>query len=316
MKRFGIFLMCFMVLSIFAPLSGVAADYPNKVIKVVVPFSAGGETDIVARLLAKELEQVLDNSVVVQNISGASGMIGCRTIANSKPNGYTLGVIPAAPLAMHPHMRKVPYTYESFDYIGRVVKSPYMIFVNKKATWDTVSDMIKDMKANPGKYHWGSAGVGSVPYFAGKGFFGAFDVDVKHVPFTGDAEALQAMAGDRISVYFTTAGVLEKYNVKALAILDSERSEFNPDIPSIKEAGKEVYISQWMPLVGPDGLQKNVLETLSDALHTVCTSKNFKKSMKKLGLGIAYLPPEETHDFVTSESAKNKKNIEAMMKKE
>ena len=291
-----------------------AADYPSKAIMVVVPFNAGGETDIVARLLAKEFEGVLGNTVVVQNIAGASGMTGCRAIATAAPDGYTLGVIPAAPLAMHPHMRQVPYTYDSFTYIGRLIKSPYMVLVNKNSRWNSLAEMIGDMKANPGKYFWGSSGVGSVPYFAGMELFGQFDVKVNHVPFTGDADALQAMAGDRVQVCTTTAGVLEKYDVKALAILDEERSSLNPDIPSVKEAGKEVYVSQWMPLVAPKGLAPDVMRILSNALDRVCHSDGFKASMTKMGLGIAYLPPEETHRFVSAESARNEKNIKAMMK--
>ena len=315
MKKLSVLMIALLALIIGLPATGVAADFPSKPIKIIVPFGAGGETDIVARMVAKELEKVLGNTVVVQNIAGASGMTGCRTIATAKPDGYTLGVIPAAPLAMHPHMRKVPYTFDSFQYIGRVIKSPYLVLVDKKSSWNSISDMVVDMKANPNKYFWASAGVGSVPYFAGKGLFQAFDVKAKHVPYTDDASALQAIAGNRAQLYTTTAGVLQKFDVKALAILDAERSTFNPEIPSIKETGKEVYISQWMPLVAPKGLPEDVLTKLSDGLAKVCKSDSFKTTMNKMGLAIAYLPPTETRDFVASESALNEKNIKALKKK-
>jgi tripartite-type tricarboxylate transporter receptor subunit TctC len=315
MKKLLVSMIALLAFIIGLPTAGVTADYPSKPIKVIVPFGAGGETDIVARMVAKELEDVLRNTVVVQNIAGAAGMTGCRTITTAKPDGYTLGVIPAAPLAMHPHMRKVPYTFDSFQYIGRVIKSPYLVLVDKKSPWNSMPDMIADMKANPNKYFWASAGVGSVPYFAGMGIFKAFEVKAKHVPFTDDASALQAIAGNRAQLYTTTAGVLKKFDVKALAILDAERSPFNPEIPSIKETGKEVYISQWMPLVAPKGLPEDVLAKLSDSLAKVCKSDSFKTTMTKMGLAIAYLPPAETRDFVASESARNEKNIKALKKK-
>ncbi len=314
MKKALVLMIALVALTMGLPSAALADDYPSKPIKIIVPFGAGGETDIVARMVGKELEKVLDNTVVVQNIAGASGMTGCRTIATAEPDGYTLGVIPAAPLAMHPHMRKVPYTFDTFQYIGRVIKSPYLVLVAKDSPWNTIADMAAAMKANPNKYFWASAGVGSVPYFAGVGLLKALDVKAKHVPFTGDAAALQAMAGKRADFYTTTAGVLKKFDVKALAILDEERSEFNPEIPSIKEAGYEVYISQWMPLVAPKGLPGEVLAKLADSLAKVCKSDSFKSTMTKMGLGIAYLPPAETLEFVASESSRNEKNIKAMKK--
>lgn len=315
MNSFKQLILILLALTLCAPAIVLSADYPSKPIKVVVPFGAGGETDIVARMVAKELEKVMDNTVVVQNIGGASGMTGCRTVVTAKPDGYTLGVVPAAPLAMHPHMRKVPYTFDSFQYIGRIIKAPYMVLVDKKSPWNSIQDMVADMNANPDKYFWGSAGVGSVPYFAGTGMFNAFGVKAKHVPFPGDAAALQAIAGNRAQVYTTTAGVLNKFDVKALAILDPERSPYHPDVPSINESGKQVYISQWMPLVAPRGLPESVLKTLSDSLTRVCTSDSFINSMSKMGLAVAHLSPEETRAFVAEESARNGKNINALKQK-
>jgi tripartite-type tricarboxylate transporter receptor subunit TctC len=315
LKRRDILLIGILALALSLPTIGHSATYPDKLIKLVVPFGAGGETDIVARLLAVEIQNLLGQTVVVQNIVGASGMIGCRTIATAKPDGYTLGVIPAAPLAMHPHMREVPYTIDSFDYIGRIIKSPYMVLVRKDSPWNTMADMITDMKAKPGAYYWASAGVGSVPYFAGLEIMTRFDLDVKHVPFTGDADALQAMAGDRVQIYTSTAGALEKFDVKALAILNREPSLFHPEVPSISKYGQEIFISQWMPLVAPKGLPPEVLSTLEKALKTVCNSENFRNTMSKMGLGIEYLDPAETEKFIRAESERNKKNIASLKEK-
>ena len=197
--------------------SAVAADaFPNRPITIVVPFAAGGETDLVARLLADGMSKELKQVMVVQNIVGASGVAGISAVTGAKPDGYTLGVTPSAPLAMHPHMRKVPYTLDSFDFVGRILKAPYIVMVAKTAPWNTLDDMLRDMKANPNTFFFASSGVGSVPYFAMMDLFKKAGAQVRHVPFSGDADAFQAIAGNRVQVYTSTAGSLDQYDVKGL----------------------------------------------------------------------------------------------------
>ena len=141
--------------------SAVAADaFPNRPITIVVPFAAGGETDLVARMLADGMSKELKQVVVVQNIVGASGVAGISAVTEAKPDGYTLGVTPSAPLAMHPHMRKVPYTLDSFDFVGRILKAPYIVMVAKTAPWNTLDDMLKDMRPIPTRSSSRSSGAG------------------------------------------------------------------------------------------------------------------------------------------------------------
>jgi tripartite-type tricarboxylate transporter receptor subunit TctC len=306
----------FMVLALVFGSSGIVfAEYPDHPIKIIVPFNAGGETDISARLLAAEMEKVVGQSVVVQNIAGASGMIGCKEMLAAKPDGYTLGVVPSGPLAMHPHMRKIPYSIDSFAYVGRIINSPYLVYVSKSAPWNTFNEMIDDMKAHPKKYFWASSGVGSVPFFAYKELTDAYGVEVRHVPFNDDTGAFQAIAGDRASVYTTTAGALTKFDVKALAILDKERSPLLPDLPSISESGKDVFYSQWMVLVAPKAVPQAILEKISDAMATAMKSPSFVESLRRLSLAPAYLGPADTKAFVKSESDRNGKNIKKVMSK-
>ena len=121
--------------------SAVAADaFPNRPITIVVPFAAGGETDLVARTLADGMSKELKQVMVEQNIVGASGVAGISAVTGAKPDGYTLGVTPSAPLAMHPHMRNVPYTLDSFDFVGRILKAPYIVMVAKTAPWNTLDE--------------------------------------------------------------------------------------------------------------------------------------------------------------------------------
>ena len=119
---------------------------------------------------------------------------------------------------MHPHMRKVPYTLDSFDFVGRILKAPYIVMVAKTAPWNTLDDMLRDMKTNPNTFFFASSGVGSVPYFAMMDLFKKAGAQVRHVPFSGDADAFQAIAGNRVQVYTSTAGSLDQYDVKGLAL--------------------------------------------------------------------------------------------------
>ncbi len=290
-----------------------AADFPTKPITVIVPFAAGGETDLVARMLAASMEKILGQNVAVQNITGASGVTGISSLISARPDGYTLAVTPSAPLVMHPHMREVPYNLDSFTFVGRILKSPYVLMVDKSSPWNSLGDLVKDAKANPDKYFWGSSGVGSVPYFAQMDLFRKLGVSIKHVPFSGDADALQALAGKRVQTYTSTAGVLEKFDVKGLVLLDAARDPLLPNLPCIKELGVEAYYSQWMPLLAPKDLPADVLAKLGKAMEEACKAPEFVESLRKLSLVPGYLNAKDCKAFVLSESARNAVVIKELM---
>lgn len=304
------------IVLLFFAGNSLAGSFPERTLTFVIPFGAGGETDIVARVLAKEMEKVLGVTVAPKNIVGAAGMNGCKAVVSAKPDGYTLGVIPSAPLVMHPHMRKLPYNpTEDFRFVGRASYDPYLILVRKDAKWNDLDSMVSDMKSNPGKFYWASAGAGSVPYFAGKDLFKSFELDVKHVPFKGDAGALQALAANRVAVYTTTAGVLAKHDVKALAILAPEASPKLPEIQPVTKSGKEVFYSQFVTLVAPKDIPDDIMATLSSALEKVTASEGFVDDMEKLGMTPAYLNSAASKSFIESEYARNAKNIKELIGK-
>ena len=281
----------------------------------VVPFAAGGETDLVARMLADGMSKELKQVMVVQNIVGASGVAGISAVTGAKPDGYTLGVTPSAPLAMHPHMRKVPYTLDSFDFVGRILKAPYIVMVAKTAPWNTLDDMLRDMKANPNTFFFASSGVGSDPASPSMDLFKKAGAQVRHVPFSGDADAFQAIAGNRVQVYTSTAGSLDQYDVKGLALMDATRDPLLPNLPTVKESGVEAYYSQWMPFA-PKGLPADIKATLSDAMRKAMQSPEF----------VERLPQAEPRSrlsgrrrsfraFVEEESVRNAEVIKGLMAK-
>ena len=289
--------------------SAVAADaFPNRPITIVVPFAAGCETDLVARTLADGMSKELKQVMVVQNIVGASGVAGISAVTGAKPDGYTLGVTPSAPLAMHPRMRKVPYTLDSFDFVGRILKAPYIVMVAKTAPWNTLDDMLRDMKTNPNTFFFASSGVGSVPYFAMMDLFKKAGAQVRHVPFSGDADAFQAIAGNRVQVYTSTAGSLDQYDVKGLALMDATRDPLLPNLPTVRESGVEAYYSQWMPLLAPKGLP-------ADVMRKAMQSPEFVERLHKLNLVPGYLNSKDCRAFVEEESVRNAEVIKGLMAK-
>lgn len=297
--------------------SAVAADaFPNRPITIVVPFAAGGETDLVARMLADGMSKELKQVVVVQNIVGASGVAGISAVTGAKPDGYTLGVTPSAPLAMHPHMRKVPYTLDSFDFVGRILKAPYIVMVAKTAPWNTLDDMLKDMKANPNTFFFASSGVGSVPYFAMMDLFKKAGAQVRHVPFSGDApNSLPGHRGEPRAGLHLHRRIAGQYDVKGLALMDATRDPLLPNLPTVKESGVEAYYSQWMPLLAPKGLPADVKATLSDAMRKAMQSPEFVERLHKLNLVPGYLDSKDCRAFVEEESVRNAEVIKGLMAK-
>lgn len=284
-----------------------ASEYPERPITVIVPFGAGGEADIVGRLLATEMSKILGQNVAVQNIVGASGLNGMNAVATAKPDGYTLGFCPSAPLAIHPHMRRLPCSLDSFTIIGRAVNAPYYIVTPKSAPWNTTAELVKAVNEAPSKFFWASAGAGSVPFLAELAFFKQYGMPSQnHVPFNGDADAFQALAGDRAQLYATTAGTIKNFEVKPLVLLSNERDKAFPDCPTAKEEGKELVISQWTCLFAPKNIPADVVAKLSAAMKQACESQHFAEALDKLGLAPGYLNTADTLAFIQKESDRNK----------
>ena len=305
----------FAVLGIVCSAMPAAAAYPERPITIVVPFGAGGETDIVARLLARSLAEELGQNVAVQNIVGAAGVTGMSAVVNAKPDGYTLGFTVSAPLAIHPHMRDVPYELDDFTFIARIFDCPHFIVTQKNSPWKSIDDAIAAAKSNPSQFFWASSGVGSMPYMALFRVWQAYGVTPVHVPFTGDADAFQAMAGDRVQVYTTSAGTLDSFDIKPLVFMGETRNPSYPDVPTFKDLGKNLTASQWAVLMGPKDLPESIQKTLSDAVAKASQSPAFVDAMEKLHMPVAYLNAADTRAFIGEESASYAELIKSISKK-
>ena len=298
----------FTPLALFALLSLVFASqafagYPERPISLIVPFGTGGSTDTNARMLAMEMEKVIGQRIVVKNISGAAGITGTKAIADAKPDGYTFGYIPPAVVVMHPHVRKVAYSLSDFDPVALAISFPYIVYTRKDSKWNSYSEMVSDMQANPKKYFIGASGVGSMPFFAIMSVLAENKIQANMVTFKVDGDAMQAMMGNRISLYSSTPAISKTYDVKPLVSLSRERSPYLPDVPSIKEFGKDKHtFVHWQAVVAPKGTPKAAVSLISDAVKKVSQSKAYQDKLEKISMAPDYMSPGETKKFMEAEN--------------
>lgn len=302
-----------LLLSLAFLASSSIAAYPDRVISLIVPFGTGGSTDTNARLLAKELEKELGQRIIVKNISGAAGLTGTKAVADAKPDGYTFGYLPPAVLVMHPHIRKVAYGIEDFESVAVAVSFPYTLFTHKEKGFTDLADMVAKMKVDSGEYFVGSTGVGSMPYFAIMGLLTHYDIKPQLVQFKTDGDAMQAMMGNRISIYASTPMLLEMYDSKALVVLDNKRSSFMPDVPAINEFEQDMNFVHWQAVMAPKGTPKKYVDAFSAAIKKVSENPEYKKTLEKIRMAPDYKSPEETAKYILDQNEMYKKVTKDVM---
>ncbi|SDP72331.1 Bug family tripartite tricarboxylate transporter substrate binding protein [Desulforhopalus singaporensis] len=298
---------------IFLSGSAIAGDFPSKPITVIVPFPAGGSTDIMARSISVELTDYFGKNVVVSNTGGGAGTVGLASIARIRKDGYTIGIVPAAPLVNQPHMRKTPYDHNSFDYICQVFSSAYGLAVKPNSPFSTLNGLVDYAKVHPNELTYGSPGPGSLPHLAMEQFLEKFDLKIKHVPFTGDGPGVTALLGNHVDMYLMPTSVVVEKEVKAVAVFSEDRVDSLPDLPTAKEQGYDITASWWGGIIGPKGIPEKVKERLSAACVEASKSKRLKNALNKLGSEMQYLDPVNFKAQVESVSETNGRLIKKLL---
>jgi len=259
------------------------AAWPDRPVRIIVPFAPGGTSDTVTRRMAQELGKQLGQTFVVENKAGAMGTIGMADAARSRPDGYTL-VANDTGIVMLPHLRKsLPYdTKKDFTPVGAYVFSPFGLVVNASSDTKTLPDLIDKAKANPGKITYGSGGVGTSPHLAAEAFANATGTQLMHVPFKGAGEAIMAVAGKTIDMQLVTPstaiGNLKSGRLKMLAVTGDQRLASLPDVPTFAEAGvKDFAVWNWIGLWAPAGTPRPVVDKLSHAIQGAMQTEDMKK---------------------------------------
>ena len=269
------------------------ADYPEKPIEVVVGYSAGGGTDVMARTVAQFLEKELGDgaSVVVKNMPGAGGQIGFTEVAKAAPDGYTLGTfnLPAA-LALT-HDRKADYDVKSFTYLANFVEDPNTVTVAASSPFQTLGELMEAAKADPGAITLGLSSLGGNDHFAANMMAQAGEAEFTLVPFKGASMARTAIMGGHVAAGTMTLGQTTSFpeELRVLAVLADERSPFRPDVPTAKELGFDVQMSSLRGIVAPAGLDAAMTEKLRAALTAVNGNPEFQKTMAEQGNPIAFM---------------------------
>jgi len=267
------------------------AEYPEKPVEVIVGYSAGGGTDVMARTVAQFLEKELNGSVVVKNMPGAGGQIGFTEVAKAAPDGYTLGTfnLPAA-LALT-HDRDADYDVNSYTYLANFVEDPNTITVAASSPFQTLGELLDAAKADPGAITLGLSSLGGNDHFGANMIAAASGAEFTLVPFKGASNARTAIMGGHVAGGTMTLGQTTNFpdELRVLAVLAGERSPFRPDVPTAKELGFDVQMSSLRGIVAPAGMDKAMADQLRAALTAVNENPEFQAMMAEQGNPIAFM---------------------------
>jgi tripartite-type tricarboxylate transporter receptor subunit TctC len=292
--------------------SGVLAQggFPNRPIRVVSPFSPGGTSDGVVRLLSPTLERVLGQPVVLENRAGAGGTVGTAVVAAERPDGHTLVLANAGPMAIAQTLfPSLAYDVRrSFSYVMLVGGAPMVVGVRPDSPIRTMRDYLAAARTRPEAMSYGSAGIGSVGHLAGALWAREAGVELLHVPFRGGAEAEQAVLGNNLGSLWNTlgahAGSVRGGTLRALAVTGSERMGSFPEVPSIVEAGfPEAVAINWFVLAGPAGMPEPVVARIREAFTVALAEPGMRDRILGLGvMGMGDPSPAEVAAFVAREA--------------
>lgn len=302
---------------LFAGLNDqVLAAYPDRIVKIVVPFAPGGGTDVIARTLAQEMTQNLGVTVVVENKPGAGTIIGTQAVAASDPDGYTL-LMGTFANAVNPSLNaKLPYDpQKDFAPVALVARSFNIVVVNPNSPFKSIADLIAAAKAEPDKLSYGTFGIGTSAHLAGELFKDMAKVNLTTVHYKGAAPAITDLLSGQIQVMFTTvasaAALIESGQLRALAVTSAERSPAFPQLPTVAEAGVPGYAAEsWYGLFAPAKTPAEIVDRLNKSAATAVQSDAFKKLAVNEGLVMVARPPEELDRYFRGEEERWRKVIQ------
>jgi tripartite-type tricarboxylate transporter receptor subunit TctC len=303
---------------LLAVASGGAARalYPERTIRIVVPFAPGGGTDVVARTLAQEMAKDLGLSVIIENKPGAGTIIGTQAVAASAPDGYTLLMGTFSHAVNSSLSANLPYDpHRDFAPVAMIARSFNIVVVNPKSSLRSIADLIAGAKANPDRLTYGTFGVGTSAHLAGELFKDMAKINLTAVPYKGAAPALTDLISGQIDVMFTTvasaASLVESGQLRAIAVTSAERSPAFPHLPTVSEAGVPGYTAEsWYGLFAPAGTSAVIIDRLNKAAALAVQSEACKRLGANEGLVMVARPPEELDRYVRGEEARWRRVIQ------
>jgi tripartite-type tricarboxylate transporter receptor subunit TctC len=292
------------------PLAASAQDaWPQRTVRIVVPFAAGGTTDVVARAVARDLSDLWGQPVIVENRAGAGGNIGADVVAKSAPDGYTLLMTSGSIFTVNPHMyAKMPFDVKKdFVPVTNVASGPQLVVVHPSVPAKNLKEFIALAKSQPGKLNFGSAGVGSQVHMAGESFVDAAGVDITHVPYKGEAPALSDLVAGQIQLVVGNIAAAVPFvnqgRLRALAVTSATRSPMLPDVPTVAESGLPGFENTgWFGFVAPTGTPDAVVQKIHRDTAKVLDATQMKARLFVLGMSPVGNTPAQFAQAIDKES--------------
>jgi len=303
--------------AILLPADVRAQPYPSRIIRIIVPFAAGGGSDIVARLVGDRLSKRLQQTVIVENKPGAGAIIGADSVAKSAPDGYTLLFATPGPQILNPHLIKsLPYDPKDFVGVATLLMSVNLMVVNPSVPAKTVRELIDYAKANPGKLNFSSSGIGTSSHLAGELFKSMAGIDITHVPYRGNALALQDLMAGNVQIAIDAISAMLPHArsgaLRALGIAAPDRSTVAPEIPTIAETLPGYDASSINYISAPAGTPAPIVEKLNREINAIMAEPEVRNRIVELGLVPISESPADLERRIVAESEKWRKVIEQM----
>ena len=290
------------------PALASAQDFPNKPIKLIVPFPPGGPNDIIARVVGQRMSELIKQPVVIDNRGGQGGVLGTDAVAKAAPDGYTIGIVSASSLVINPTMEKVPYDVaKDFAPVTLVTTVPEMLVVASNVAARDMGELVALAKAQPGKLNFASAGVGGLPHLAGELFKLTARIDIVHVPYRGAAPAINDLLGQQVQMAFLDLPVILPHiksgMLRPIALGAPKRAPTSPEVPTTAEVGMpDLLIENWYGMIAPAGTPANIVNLLNRVTNEAMRDPQVAQKLADQGLTVACDTPEHFRVYIGAET--------------
>jgi tripartite-type tricarboxylate transporter receptor subunit TctC len=295
-----------------------AQAYPSRQIRVINPWAPGGPADIVARPIMQKLSEALGQPIVIENVSGANGVIGSTAVARAQPDGYTLLISHVGPMAISPAIRRdMPYdVLKDFEAITQFVSGPTVLVVRPDLPIRSLQDLISYAKASPGKLSYGSVGAGSTTHLAGELLHLKAGIDILHVPYRGAAPVITDLLGGQIDMAFINISgavpYLQAGLLRGVAVSTPKRSSLLPDLPTVAETIADFDVNSWYGFMAPARTPKEIIERLHGEVVKIMRMPDIVEKMRQSGLDVEATTPEQHAAKIKSDLERWKEIVKAV----
>jgi tripartite-type tricarboxylate transporter receptor subunit TctC len=292
------------------PASAAAQNFPDRPIRLIVPFPAGGPNDIIARVVGQRMTELTKQPMVIDNRAGQAGVLGTDVVAKANPDGYTIGIVSASSLVINPSLEKVAYDVaRDLAPVTLVVTVPEMLVLASNVPAKNMAELVALAKAQPGKLNFASAGVGGLPHLAGELFKLTARIDIVHVPYRGAAPAINDLLCQQVQMTFLDLPVVLPHikagTLRPIALGAPQRAPTAPDVPTTAEVGMpDLLIENWYGMIAPAKTPPAIIAALNRIANEAMADPSVKQKLADQGLTVAGDTPEHFRGFIEAETGK------------